>query len=847
MSETDSPSNERDLQTSATYRALANSLPLSVLIKSCDGRRMFANEAYLRWRNLRWEDVAGKLDSDLFDEEIARRYSDDDRHVIQSGQAQHAVEQAPISDGSLGWIERVKSPIYDSSGKLLGIQVLFWDVTARIQAEQKSRFEQSLLHTLLKNIPDSIYFKDLQSRFIRVSQAMAEKFGYQNVDEIIAKTDADIFTPEHAEQARKDELEIIETHVPLVDRVERETWPDHEDTWCMTTKMPLVDEEGKPIGTFGISRDITALKRSEAALQEAVRMADAANRAKSEFLANMSHEIRTPMNALVGMADLLAQTDLNEVQSEYVDTIRRSSDSLLRLLNDILDFSKIEARKLELESVPFSLVYEIQAAISTLRYQGAKKNLQLRLEYEDELPQHFIGDPGRIRQILINLIGNAVKFTDRGGVTVKVQGQSGRPDMVNDEIGSDRAANIVDGENAIDTGTTTLRVSIVDTGIGISPEQQATVLAPFTQADASMTRRFGGTGLGLSISRQLVELMGGTLQLTSEVGSGTTFFFDLGLMVANDVDLERNDDDLEEDLGGDDYVATNPLRVLVAEDGVTNQHVIAGLLRSLGHECSIASDGRETLSKWRNEQFDVVLMDMHMPVMDGLEATEAIRQQEMGTDQHIPIIALTAAAMAEDARLCRDAGMDDYLTKPIRRRKLQRVLEVIHPGPAHNRPASTGERSGTATDSSKTVDNSSRVTVEGTGRFVRSPDSSDRLVLANQHAGCLDLDSARSRIPGGVSGVLRLAAVFREECQSLVEHLEADLAAGDNDSARRNAHTLKGACGLLGAKRLQEAAGEIETAGREMQLTNPDESVSLLQSLQTESRRVLAAVDELLQ
>ncbi len=847
MSETDLPSNERELQTSATYRALANSLPLSVLIKSCDGRRVFANEAYLKWRNLRWEDVAGKLDSDLFDEEIARRYSDDDRHVLQSGQAQHAVEQAPIFDGSLGWIERVKSPIYDANGKLLGIQVLFWDVTARIQAEQKSRFEQSLLNTLLKNIPDSIYFKDLQSRFIRVSQAMAEKFGYQNVDEIIAKTDADIFTPEHAEQARKDELEIIKTHVPLVDRVERETWPDHEDTWCMTTKMPLVDEEGKPIGTFGISRDITALKRSEAALQEAVRMADAANRAKSEFLANMSHEIRTPMNALVGMADLLAQTDLNEVQSEYVDTIRRSSDSLLRLLNDILDFSKIEARKLELESVPFSLVYEIQAAISTLRYQGAKKNLQLRLEYEDELPQHFIGDPGRIRQILINLIGNAVKFTDRGGVTVKVQRQSGRPDMANDEIGSDRAANIVDGENAIDTGTTTLRVSIVDTGIGISPEQQATVLAPFTQADASMTRRFGGTGLGLSISRQLVELMGGTLQLASEVGSGTTFFFDLDLTVANDVDLERNDEDLEEDLGGDDYVATNPLRVLVAEDGVTNQHVIAGLLRSLGHECSIASDGRETLSKWRNEQFDVVLMDMHMPVMDGLEATEAIRQQEMGTDQHIPIIALTAAAMAEDARLCRDAGMDDYLTKPIRRRKLQRALEVIHPGPAHNRPASIGERSGAVTDSSKTVDNSSRVTVEGTGRFVRSPDSSDRLLLANQHAGCLDLDSARSRIPGGVSGVLRLAAVFREECQSLVEHLEADLAAGDNDSARRNAHTLKGACGLLGAKQLQEAAGEIETAGREMRLTNPEESVSLLQSLQTESRRVLAAVDELLQ
>ncbi|EMI51807.1 PAS domain-containing hybrid sensor histidine kinase/response regulator [Rhodopirellula sallentina] len=868
MSPTDSSSNERDLQTSATYRALANSLPLSVLIKSNDGRRVFANEAYLKWRNLCWEDVAGKLDSDLFDEEIARKYTEDDRRVLESGQAQHAVEQASVADGSIGWIERVKSPIYDANGKLLGIQVLFWDVTARVQAENKSRFEQSLLNTLLENIPDSIYFKDLQSRFIRVSRAMAEKFGYHDPQEIIAKSDADIFTLEHAEQARKDELEVIETGVPLVDRVERETWPERDDTWCMTTKMPLVDEDGDTIGTFGISRDITALKRSEAALKEAVRMADAANRAKSEFLANMSHEIRTPMNALVGMADLLAQTDLSEVQSEYVDTIRRSSDSLLRLLNDILDFSKIEARKLELEAVPFSLGYEIQAAISTLRYQGAKKNLELRLDYEEGLPHYFVGDPGRIRQILINLIGNAVKFTDRGGVTVVVKRlppaqtdqtpvdqthpeevaaleQSGANANVANESDSEpeNESDITDG------GKTRLLVSIVDTGIGISPEQQASVLAPFTQADASMTRRFGGTGLGLSISRQLVELMGGTLQLRSELGVGTTFFFDLELSVADHSDMERNDDDLEEDLGGEEFVATQPLRVLVAEDGVTNQHVIAGLLRSLGHECSIASDGRETLSKWRNETYDVILMDMHMPVMDGLEATVEIRQQEMGTDHHIPIIALTAAAMAEDARLCREAGMDDYLTKPIRRRKLHRALEVIHPIGAATAAVSSSASAGSGAifTSSKTVDNQSGITVEGSARFARSLESADRLVLGNKHAGCLDLDSARSRIPGGVSGVLRLAAVFKEECQSLLDLLETDISSGDNDSARRNAHTLKGACGLLGAKQLQAAAGEIEEAGREGRLSNPDEAGPLLQSLQTEANRVLAAVDELLQ
>jgi len=818
--------SERDLQTSSTYRALANSLPLSVLIKSCDGRRVFANTAYLKWRNLRWEDVAGKIDVELFSDEIAKKYTDDDQEVLESGQSNHAVEQSRLADGTVGWIERIKSPIYDGAGKLLGLQVLFWDVTARIQAEQTSRFEQSLLNTLLRNIPDSIYFKDVKSRFIRVSQAMAEKFGRLHPEEIQGKSDADIFTPEHAEQARHDEMHVIRTGEPLVDRIERETWPDQDDTWCLTTKMPLQDESGEVIGTFGISRDITALKRSEAALQEAVRMADEANRAKSEFLANMSHEIRTPMNALVGMADLLAQTQLDEGQQEYVDTIRRSSDSLLRLLNDILDFSKIEARKLELESVVFSILYEIQAAISTLRYQAAKKELQLRIDVDSNLPTHFLGDPGRFRQVLVNLIGNAVKFTDRGHVTVSLQRLHDPNTNTNGQTG--------------DTGNTdenvTMRIAVIDTGIGIAPAQQAAVLAPFTQADASMTRRFGGTGLGLSISRQLVELMGGTLQLQSKLGSGTTFFFDVRLPVADGDASIKYDDDLEGNLSVDLSTPTHALRVLVAEDGVTNQHVIAGLLRSLGHECTIASDGRETLARWRSETFDVVLMDMHMPVMDGLETTQAIRQQELGTEHHIPIIALTAAAMAEDAKLCKEAGMDKFLTKPIRRRRLQQIFATIEPASPREHPpgASPGGAS-----------RKSHPTISRHASGQRSA-SLDSIVLSEQHDGCLDLDSARSRIPGGVSGVLRLAAVFREECENLVEQLQVNLRSGDNDAARRNAHTLKGASGLLGAKKLQSTASEIETAGRNQQISDPDRAAELLQSLQTQSARALAAVTELL-
>ncbi|WP_231603714.1 PAS domain-containing sensor histidine kinase [Neorhodopirellula pilleata] len=803
-------------QTSATYRALANSLPLSLLIKARDGRRVFANEAYLTWRGLQWDEVVGKTDRELFPESIASQYIADDQRVMETGQSTHAVEQTRIADGSLGWIERVKSPVCDAHGKAIGIQVLFWDVTARIVAEQTIKFEQSLLTTLLQSIPDSIYFKDTESRFIRVSRAMATKFGHADVHTVHGRTDADIFTPDHAKQARDDEVHIIETGQPLVDRIERETWHDRDDTWCLTTKMPLRDSDGKIIGTFGISRDITDLKKSEAALKEAVRMADAANRAKSEFLANMSHEIRTPMNAMVGMADLLAQTELDETQRDYVDTIRRSSDSLLRLLNDILDFSKIEARRLELEAVPFSLGYEVQAALSTLRLQASEKNLKLKFEQDEQVPSHFIGDPGRLRQVLVNLIGNAVKFTDVGGVTVKLHRQ-------------------VDVD--VQDGKCMIRLSVSDTGIGIPADQQAAVLAPFTQADASMTRRFGGTGLGLSISRQLVELMGGSLQLHSEVGAGTTFFFDLELPIAEVPDLIQRDGDREDDLGEAADIGLTPLRVLVAEDGITNQHVIAGLLRSLGHECSIASDGRETLVKWRNEQFDLILMDMHMPVMDGLEATEAIRQQELGTEYRIPIIALTAAAMAEDAKACRAAGMDDYLTKPIHRRRLQQVLAKYY------EPIRAREKSPriAATPTNVPI---GKGAPSGKGA---SSDSSDDLALSAVHAGCLDLDSARSRIPGGVSGVMRLATVFRGECESLVDQLMGNLRAGENDTARRNAHTLKGACGLLGAKQLQLVATEIETAGREERLSDLDEAARLSSSLQTEAGRVIAAIDELLQ
>ena len=416
-----------------------------------------------------------------------------------------------------------------------------------------------------------------------------------------------------------------------------------------------------------------------------------------------------------------------------------------------------------------------------------------------------------MRQILVNLIGNAVKFTDRGCVTVEVEQRPPSAPLVNldDHVDASSPA----------PSLATFRISIIDTGIGIAPAKQAAVLAPFTQADASTTRRFGGTGLGLSITRQLVELMGGSICLKSEVGIGSTFYFDLSLPTADADAAFHYDAEQEEDLVVHESPPTQRLRVLVAEDGVTNQHVIAGLLQSLGHECSIASDGREAFVKWRSEPFDLVLMDMHMPVMDGLAATRAIRQQELGSDNHIPIIALTAAAMAEDARLCRESGMDEFLTKPIRRRRLQEILACIHPiHPAAAMIDAANEREGTGGESSLAARG------EPDPATTQPPEC---LSIANNHMGCLDLDSARSRIPGGVSGVLRLAAVFREECQCLVAELQKDIATGDHDAARRNAHTLKGACSLLGADQLQAIVCEIETEAGNLGLADPAQSQRL--------------------
>jgi PAS domain S-box-containing protein len=652
--------------------------------------------------------------------------------------------------------------------------------------------EQSLLRSLMENIPDHVYFKDRDSRFIAVSGSKARRNGLAPAA-MVGMSDFDLFSYQHARKAFEDEQRIMQTGQPMINQEERETWSDGPDTWASTTKMPLRDTQGQIVGTFGISRDITdrkrvekalqesdekfhalaesaqnaivvldaegqilfwngaaerlfgytkaealgrkyhslvvperfreaaakglaqfrdtgtgaligkvtevaALrkdgaefpvevslsmvtlhqrhaaigivrditerKRSEAALREALEAAQANVRLKSAFLANMSHEIRTPLNGVMGMADLLLDTELTPEQRTLANTLQTSADSLLTIINDILDFSKIEAGMLTFEHRPFELRDPVEHCVQVMAERAHAKGLVLADHIDDRVPAQVVGDAGRLQQVLFNLVGNAVKFTEHGEVVVRVT----REDEEREDV--------------------RLRFTVTDTGIGMTPETKKCLFKPFSQADSSITRKFGGTGLGLAISRQLVELMGGSIGVDSEAGRGSTFWFTvkLALQPAAPKVIPPPADPASQRASISDGNKTNPiapaappqpppefkpLRILLAEDNVVNQSVARRQLARLSRAVDIVADGRAALEAAKARPYDVVLMDCQMPEIDGYEATRQLRAWEQtrraAGEKFAPlyIIAMTASAMAGDRETCLAAGMDDYITKPV--------------------------------------------------------------------------------------------------------------------------------------------------------------------------------------
>jgi len=864
------------------YHSLVESIPQNIVRKDLNGQFTFANQKFCNTMELSLEEIIGKTDHDLSPKALADKYLRDDQYIIETGKSFATTEEHSSPDGGKTIIDVVKTPLLGSDGNITGIQVMFWDVTERHQMEEELAYERDLLNALLENVPDRIYIKDTESRFIKGSAALAKRLGLENTEAIVGKTDYDFHPSTQAQQFHEDEQRVVLTGKAVINKVEQQSDQAGKSIWASVTKVPFHNRSGMITGIIGISRDITALKLAEEESARARDMALEAAQMKAQFLAVMSHEIRTPMNGIIGMIDLLLASELSDEQLEYADTVRTSADALLEILNDILDLTKIESGRLELEKEEFSLRQVLEEAVELHALRAESNHIELNCHIPLDLNGRFNGDAGRLRQVLLNLVSNAVKFTEQGEVQASAEKIGDTPDGV------------------------VIQFSVRDTGIGIPSEVQEKIFDAFRQADGSTNRRYGGTGLGLSISRQLTEIMGGKMWLESEPGQGSTFHFtvELGagetknpelpgefanrrLMVAmpNDfarssistyaeylgmqptqapsgesacealakdepfdlilLDLTLHDVDcldlvreiqahpvhqnakiilitmrrhtvdpgmfrtlgiagtlikpvrlvrLQQSLllaltGKTHAPKVKPtdspgqhrsLRILVAEDNPINQRVAALQLTKLGHTHTLKDDGQAVLDSDLTE-FDIILMDCQMPMVDGLEATRQIRQREMSqSGDPIYIIAMTANTQEDDRAACLEAGMDDFISKPVQIAELESSL------------------------------------AKSLGMEAPAAEAQSALPLLDDS----QLDQLRGN--GAEDALREIIEMYLADTAEQLANLQTASNESDIEAIQRIAHQLKGSSANLGARRLADALARLEDAANSGELSNAD-------------------------
>ncbi len=528
---------------------------------------------------------------------------------------------------------------------LAGVVLLIRGVTRRRGYIRELRASEARYRGIVEDQTELIGRLSVDGVFTFVNDAFCRYFK-QTKERIVGRNCFDSLSEAEANRLRIG-LKTLNPDLPFREVIRKMETSTGHPRWQRWVNRAIFDEAGQAVEYQFVGQDITDMHLAQEELAQARVRAESASKAKSEFLATMSHEIRTPMNGIIGMANLMSDTKLDAEQREYAETIRTSADALLVIINEILDLSRIEAGRLVIESAPFDLHRSIQEVVEILSPAAKQKGLSLTLDYPPDAPREFIGDVGRVRQVVLNFAGNSVKFTAAGHVRIAVQCREGA-------VG----------------GAAEVGISVTDSGIGIPADKLGMLFEKFTQVDASSTRRYQGAGLGLAISKSLVDLMGGSVSVESRIGEGSTFTCHLPLVVHRG-ERQRV---VPTESRSSGVVSVKRPRILVVEDNPVNRLLALRLLEKFGYEATAAGDGQEAIRLWRDGDFSAILMDCRMPEMDGYEAAKEIRSLENGA-RRIPIISMTANAMDGDREKCLAAGMDDFLAKPIDVEVMRKKLE----------------------------------------------------------------------------------------------------------------------------------------------------------------------------
>lgn len=684
-------------------------------------------------------------------------------------------EQLHPAEHSVSIVAALKQSIFLNIATLAVLFFLAGAVYHPLYSRMQQYVQQAaLLNTVITSASDGVVITDADltapgPRILYVNEAFTRITGYK-LAEVKGKSPR-FLQGEGTDRATLIRLrETLERGEPFKAEILNYT-KTGASYWLGLSIVPVRDGDGRITNFAAIERDITAEKEAEATLQktlqqakranlraeaaardleENLQQAHAANQAKSDFLANMSHELRTPMNGVLGMTHLLAETQLSNEQLGYIYAITSSAETLLVLLNDILDVSKIEAGALKLENIPFALPDVVRDTVTLLRPQGVAKGFDVLATISPDVPDLIWGDSARFRQILTNLVGNAIKFTEKGYVHTHVK---------------------VEGGNLI--------VQVEDTGIGIPPEKLEKIFEKFTQADATITRKYGGTGLGLTITRELVHLMHGTIHVQSHVGRGSVFQFSIPLRTASEADVMANSQPGGIFMFTDDCKPVAETKVLLAEDYPVNQVFAKKLLTKFGFvHIDLAENGLEVLERMKKTTYDCIFMDCQMPEMDGYEATRQIRVQEAGTNTHIPIIAMTANAMVGDREKCIAAGMNEYVSKPLNPNTLKTILQLYFTFP----------------DTLHTAQKKTETPPEDVP---------------------VDLTQLRLFTDGNRAEEQELFTLFLQQADEAVKILEKNQSPETAELWKATAHRLKGASGNLGAQKLQHLCKRAELMARD--------------------------------